>query len=303
MVGLAGGTGWRQCIGAVALCLGLAATPPAAAQDQGSFGRVIRVPRAAFTPEAGRITFSEKRPGARNPFYLPRDYGADASGVKVTFGGFYVGQSLANARQCPPGAGRTGCLSGKPTAPLRLSGRAPTTLISPDRSNPSSPSLSGWPRFNGPVSILFDKDVAGVGLVGGFFNEARSTAIQAYDRHGNLIGGVRNIRTGMEYMALVTEDGRDRIAGLQFSLVGPEPAGFGIDDLTFAFASQLDRGQIGGIGSALATPETAPTPAPAASPTPAGSLGSLFANPPDHRTDSPAPTPGPKGSLSDLFGD
>ncbi len=289
----------------VVASFGLAGFWPAvpAAQDQGSFGRVIRIPREAFSPDAGRITFSEKPTGSRNPFYRPADYGADASGAKVTFGGYFVGQSLARAAQCPRGASRTGCLTGKPRAPLRLSGRAPTTLISPDHANPTSPSLSGWPRFNGPVSILFDKDVAGVGLAGGYFNAPRSTAIQAYDRNGNLIGGVKNLGLGMEYMALVTEDGRNRIAGLQFSLVGPEPAGYGIDDLVFAFAGQLDRSQIGRLGVALKTAPVgdaagdddavAPADAPAR-----GSLGALFATPTARRPDVK-----PGGSLSDLFAD
>lgn len=300
----------RPGLSFVTICAVLALALPVMAQDQGSFGKVIRIPREAFSPDAGLITFSEKSMNSKNPFYRPADYGAGADGVQVTFGGFFLGQSLARAGQCPPGASRTGCLTGNPTAPLRLSGSAPTTFITSDRANPTSPSLSGSPRFDGPVSILFDKDIAGVGLAGGFFNAERSTAIQAYDRMGKLIGGVKNITTGMEYMALVTEDGRNRIAGLQFSLVGAEPHGYAIDELSFAFAGQLDSDQLGRISDALRPkPEVAgaagekndAAPAPREKPT--GSLGALFGSPDDGDAPARAPGPKPKGSLGDLFAD
>ena len=292
---------------------GALASEPSQAADQGSFGKVIRIPREAFTPDAGRITFSEKPLRSRNPFYNPPDYGAGASGVKVTFGGYFVGQNMATRAQCPRGAGLTGCLAGTPRAPLRLAGVSPATFITSDRANPTSPSLSGSPQFNGPVSILFDKDIAGVGLAGGYFNAKKSTAIQAFDRDGRLIGGVKNIGLGMEYMALVTEDGRNRIAGLQFSLVGPEPAGYAIDDLVFAFAGQLDREQIGSIGAALKSPEpaepevkNADTPEPEPKPK-TGSLKDLFAKPDPAAPSAPAAKPEEKrkktGSLTDLFAD
>jgi hypothetical protein len=293
--------------------------PAVSAQDQGSFGKVIRIERQAFSPDAGLITFSELPDGQRNPLYTPDRYGAGVSGVTVSFGGYFVGQQLGNSAQCPSGANRNGCVIGTATDPLRLDAGSPATFIAGDRSNPTSPSLSGTPQFNGAVSILFSKDVAGVGLAGGYFNAEKSTAITAFDRRGRTIGGVKNLALGMEYMALVTEDGAERIAGLQFSLVGAEPAGYGIDELSFAFARQIDRSQVRGLAAALANPtpealaggNAAPTP-PA--PQPAGGLTALFGSPagvapanpatvspPAETPPLPPARPKPAGGLSDLF--
>lgn len=275
---------------------------PVFAQGQGQFGKVIRIDRQAFSPDAGLLTFSEYPVGKRNPVYTPARYRADPNGVTVTFGGYYVGQRISSSGQCPRGANRSGCVSGKPRAPLSLDRRSPATFTATDRSNPRSPSLSGTPMFNGAISMLFDKDVAGVGLVGGYFNAKNSTAIQAYDRSGNLIGGVRNVRQGMEFLALVTQDGSDRIAGIQFSLVGPEPAGFGIDDLNFALAKQLDRGQIPALADVLSKEKKTPQ-------APEGGLADLFGSakklepdvePANKIENVPAPKKG-GSSLSDLF--
>jgi len=286
---------------------------PALAQDQGQFGKVIRIEANAFQGDAGRITFSENPVGTKNPVYRPRNYGARDGGVSVIFGAFFDGQYLGNPAQCPPGANPDGCVVGTALSPLRLARNAPPTFIAEDGSNPNSPSLSGSPRFNGPVSMVFDKDVAGVGLAGGFFNAVRSTAIQAFDRNGVLIGGVKNLREGMEYLALVTEDGANRIAGLQFSLVGAEPAGYAIDDLTFALASQLNRSQIPLLADVLAAPAVKAPANGAAPAAPTGSLSNLFGTPPANNAGTPAPSPAPAlaptpapspgggGSLSDLF--
>lgn len=280
----------------------------AASEDQGSFGEVIRIDRNAFKPSAGLITFSEKRRGSRNPLYRPGDYGGEPNGITVTFAGFFQGQRLANSAQCPRGANRSGCIAGLPSAPLTLMPNSPTTFIENDGSNPRSPSLSGSPRFNGAVSIMFSRDIAGVGLVGGYFNAVRSTAIRVFDRNGNQIGGVKNLATGMEYLALVTSDGSERIAGLQFSLVGPEPAGYAIDDLSFAFASQINREQVPGLSSVFDAEVARPADPPAQAPV--GSLADLFAAPtpaaeaaPEAAEDAaPAkPAAEPKPSLKSLF--
>ena len=283
------------------LVTGLVTGQGALAQDQGQFGKVIRIERNAFAPDAGQITFSEFGLDVRNPAYEPGRYGAKSDGVRVTFGGYFAGQRLGTRGQCPRGASLTGCVVGTPISPLRLDPRAPATFIADDGANPRSPSLSGSPRFNGPVTILFDRDIAGIGLAGGFFDTERSTAIQAFDRRGNLIGGVKNISTGMEYMALVTEDGSDRIAGLQFSLVGAEPEGYAIDDLSFALAGQIRRDQVPGLADVLGIPAE---PGPGENAEPTGSLSDLFDG-----GDEGAATPdgggddAPTGSLKDLFGD
>lgn len=200
---------------------------------------VVRVDQAAFTAQAGLITFSELA-NSTNPIYEPALYGGGAGAPTVTFGGYFKGQSLGNIGSCPVDAALTGCVVGSPTGGvLSLDPNSPSTVITTDGSNPTSPVLSGSPRFNGPVTILFSTDQYGVGLEGGYFDAPYSTGITAFDRNGNVIGAVSNNGLGIEFLGLVTSDGSASIAGLQFSLVGPEPAGFAIDNARFGKAGEV----------------------------------------------------------------
>ena len=200
---------------------------------------VVRVSAASFTPDAGRITFSEFAVGTVNPFYMPANYGGGPGSPTVSFGGRFIGQTGDNGVDCPSGAAASGCVLGLPTGPLALDPDSPNTFIVEDDANPTSPVLSGTPIFNGPVSILFNIDLAGVGLDGGFFDSIGGTAIRAFDRQGGIIGTVINEALDIEFLGLVTTDGLAAIAGLQFFLVGPEPAGFAIDNLVFAKAGEV----------------------------------------------------------------
>ncbi|SFM11411.1 PEP-CTERM sorting domain-containing protein [Marinobacter zhejiangensis] len=208
---------------------------------------VIRIDETAFTPDAGLITFSEYSLGTVNPTYNPADYGGGADAPVVSFGGYFTGQSLGGAGDCPAGAALSGCVIGTPTGPLSLDPSSPNTFITNDGANPTSPVLSGSPTFNGAITILFDTDIAGVGLDGGYFDAIGGTAITAFDRDGNIIGQVTNEGMGIEFLGLVTEDGANAIAGLQFSLVGSEPAGFAIDNLRFGTADQIDVPPVAGV--------------------------------------------------------
>ncbi len=200
---------------------------------------IIKVDTGAFTAQAGLITFSEKSLGTTNPVYNPSDYGGLAGAPVVSFGGYFTGQSMGAPADCPAGAALTGCVTGSPTGSLSLAVASPSTSIVNDGANPTSPVLSGSPTFNGPIAVLFSVDLAGVGLDGGFFNAIGGTAITAFDRSGNLLGSVANQALGIEFLGLVTSDGSASIAGLLFSLVGDEPAGFGIDNLRFGTAGQV----------------------------------------------------------------
>jgi hypothetical protein len=286
------------------LTLALAFSFDCVAEDAGQFGRVERIAQEAFLPEAGLIQFDEFTLASENPVYTPAEYGAPDTAVSVQFGGYFVGQRIGPTSQCPAGAKDTGCVTGDPARPLRIDPSSPTTLTAIDTSNPRSPSLSGSPRFNGPVSMLFDQDVAGVGLYGGYFNTERSTAIRVYDRQGNLIGGVANLGLGMEYLALVTQDGSERIAGLQFSLVGPEPAGFAIDHLSFAKRNQLDDRQLPRLSDRLPVirePEDAePGGIAVGEPAQARSLSDLFDRN-EAAEEAPPRAATPKKSLRELF--
>jgi hypothetical protein len=216
------------------LCLTLLATLASASQ-----AAIVRISEGAFTAAAGLITFSEFPVDSVNPTYAPTDYGGGAGAPTVTFDGYFKGQSLAAI--CPfPGAAGTGCVVGNPSGPtLALDPDSPQTFITTDSANPTSPVLTGTPRFNGAIAILFSTDQAGVGLDGGFFDATGGTAITAFARDGSLIGQVVNLGTGIEFLGLVTSDGAAQIAGLLFSLVGNEPAGFGIDNLRFGLAGQV----------------------------------------------------------------
>lgn len=200
---------------------------------------IVKVGVGAFTPQAGLITFSEKPQGTSNPVYNPADYGGGATAPMVSFGGFFAGQSLGTAGTCPAGAALSGCVVGLPTGPMALAPASPSTRIVGDGANPTSPVLSGSPTFNGPIGILFSVDLAGVGLDGGFFDAIGGTAITAFDRNGNSLGSVTNAGLGIEFLGLVTDNGSATIAGLLFSLVGNEPAGFAIDNVRFGTAGQV----------------------------------------------------------------
>ncbi|HYZ64041.1 MAG TPA: PEP-CTERM sorting domain-containing protein, partial [Acetobacteraceae bacterium] len=200
---------------------------------------IIRIPEASFTAGAGLITFSEFALNTINPTYTPADYGGGAGSPTVTFGGFFTGQSLGTTGTCPAGAAVTGCVVGTPTGPLSIDSGAPQTFITTDGAMPTSPVLSGSPRFNGPIGIAFSTPQSGVGLIGGFFDAVGSTAITAYDATGSEIGSVTNSQIGSEFLGLVTADGSAIISGLLFHLVGSEPAGFDVDNIRFGTGSQV----------------------------------------------------------------
>lgn len=207
-------------------------------QSSANATSIVRITKDAFTADAGLITFSELPVNTLNPTYAPSLYGGVAGAPTVKFGGIFLGQTVG-VGPFPAGANPNGFVKGTPTASLTLNPNSPPTRIVNDGANPTSPVLSGSPTFNGSISILFDTDIAGVGLDGGFFNAIGGTAITAFDRTGALLGSVTNTGLGIEFLGLVTDNGQNKIAGLQFSLVGAEPAGFAIDNLRFALAGQV----------------------------------------------------------------
>ena len=222
---------------------------------QGAFGAaaatadgIVRVDETAFIAGSGLITFSEVPINTENPGYAPGNYGGDDNSPVVSFGGYFQGQHISSDLECPAGAAATGCVSGTPVAPLALDPSAPVTRVIEDGSNPTSPVLSGTPDFDGPIAILFDKDQAGVGLDGGYFDNSGGTAITAFARDGTVLGSVTNTGMGIEFLGLVTADGSNRIAGLLFSLVGAEGSGFAIDNLRFGTAEQVEPDPGSGSG-------------------------------------------------------
>jgi hypothetical protein len=202
---------------------------------------VIRIEQSAFVAGSGLITFSEFAEGTANPVYTTGVYGGGAGAPTVTFGGYFTGQSAGatNPGACPAGAAVSGCVLGNPTGPLSIAAGSPATFITPDGANPTSPVLSGTPLYNGSIAVLFSTLQAGVGLDGGFFDAIGGTAITAFGAAGNVLGSVTNAALGIEFLGLVTDNGQAQIAGLLFSLVGDEPAGFAIDNLRFGQPGQV----------------------------------------------------------------
>ena len=224
--------------------LALGATLDAALQNLGP---------GAFTPAATQITFSEagRSVGDANPVYTFQNI-SGLGNVTVSFGGSFVGQTLT-------GTTVVTLANSKPSAPLRLAADSPTNIVT-DSSNPTSPVLSGTPRFNGPVSVLFSVPVAAVGLEGGYFNAIGGTSIEAYDAQGNVLGRVTNTQLGIEFYGLKDSSGQNVIKGISFFITGNEPAGFAIDNLTFGALEQLTGPKITSISPSTITAGAASFP-------------------------------------------
>lgn len=234
-------TGWRACLLAILIVVlpALAAAgAPAAAQE------LRRVEEGQFKAGSGRITFSEIPLNSRNPVYPPARYGGGPGSPTVQFGGFFSGRRLSTPADCPPGAATTGCLSGAPNGPLTLDPRAPPTQTTTHPTNDGyhlvPPALAGTPSGSGPIAILFDHDVAAVGLHAIGLNAPATVAISVYDRNGRMLGRLATRRGGVDFLGLATSDLSPRIAGLEFHLVGPEPMGFGVDNIRFGAPQQID---------------------------------------------------------------
>lgn len=109
-------------------------------------------------------------------------------------------------------------------------------FISPDGSNPTSPVLSGTPRFQGDITGWFVKPGTNDSVVvrsftfdAGYFNEIGSTRIEWFDPEGNKIGQAINSKLGIETFTLAGGN----IAGWKISVVANEPAGYAIDNFSF----------------------------------------------------------------------
>lgn len=113
-------------------------------------------------------------------------------------------------------------------------GSAP--FISTDGANPTSPVLSGTPRFQGSITGTFVEPgtneptvVESFTFDAGFFDEIGSTRVEWFDPDDNKLGQRINSRLGIE--PLTMEGGN--IASWEIEIVENEPAGFAIDNVSF----------------------------------------------------------------------
>jgi hypothetical protein len=200
---------------------------------------LVSVPESYFSTGtgAGWITFDE--PGfpvdTVNPTYAPSTYqynGVPGTAPTVTFDGFYQGQRLSSnpVADCNSSSSAA-CVIGTPTPPLTLDTTSPNTVIFLRETN--NRALSGSPPVNGPVTVLFDRDVTGAGLEGGAFDFLEAMGIRAFARDGSFLGQLLNTKTGFEFLGLATTDGSAAIAGIQFSNLRGDPGGFFIDNVRF----------------------------------------------------------------------
>ncbi len=109
-------------------------------------------------------------------------------------------------------------------------------FITTDGANPTSPVLSGSPRFQGDIAGTFVEPATGRPVVvqsfsldAGFFDEIGSTRIEWFDPDGKKIGQRINSRFGIERFTI--EGGN--IASWRMGIVQNEPAGFAIDNVSF----------------------------------------------------------------------
>lgn len=111
-----------------------------------------------------------------------------------------------------------------------------STFITTDGSNPTSPVLSGSPRFFGPITGQFvDRQANGIvptsiqkfSLDAGYFDAVGSVRLTWYDREGKKIG--QKVNSGQGIQKLVGEGGD--ISRFTIEAFADEPAGFAIDNL------------------------------------------------------------------------
>lgn len=109
-------------------------------------------------------------------------------------------------------------------------------FISTDGSNPTSPVLSGTPRFIGSIEGRFinPKDgttpivVESFSLDAGYFDELGSTRIEWFDPDGVKLGQRTNSQSGIERFQIVGGN----IASWKISIIENEPQGYAIDNVS-----------------------------------------------------------------------
>lgn len=125
-------------------------------------------------------------------------------------------------------------------------------FVSSDSANPTSPVLSGSPRFRGAIEGRFVNPADGktpavvqsFTLDWGYFDELYSTRMEWFDPAGKKLGQRTNTRLGIER---ITVEGGN-IARWRTSIILTEPAGYAVDNVSFTpvEASVLFREKLDG---------------------------------------------------------
>jgi hypothetical protein len=114
-------------------------------------------------------------------------------------------------------------------------------FISPDRSNPTSPVLSGTPLFNGAITGTFVKPdgtkrkVAHFSLDVGYIDDPGSVTVTAYSASGSVLKAVNIDQTGIVPVTVKVAG----ISSFQVAEVSADTAGFAIDNVVYPKALSL----------------------------------------------------------------
>ncbi|MDD5326549.1 MAG: hypothetical protein PHY02_01895 [Phycisphaerae bacterium] len=116
-------------------------------------------------------------------------------------------------------------------------------FIANDSSNPTSPVLSGTPRYLGAIEGRFVNPNDGItpiavssfSLDAGYFDALGTTCLEWFDRYGYKIGEQINSAYGIEHF--VIDEGH--IASWRISIMTSELLGFAIDNLNIDFGFNL----------------------------------------------------------------
>lgn len=123
-----------------------------------------------------------------------------------------------------------------------FSGSGAGPFITTDGANPSSPVLSGSPRFFGSIEAKYvdpeDKNIDAtateVAFDAGYFDEVGTTTVTYYSLDSRVLGTQTNSQFGIQRFTIPGYIHRFTIASTT-----TDPAGFAIDNLTFRIDSPL----------------------------------------------------------------
>jgi hypothetical protein len=125
------------------------------------------------------------------------------------------------------------------TQGIIFSGDSP--FITGDGANPTSPVLSGSPRFFGNIGGRFVDpadgstpiSLGGFSLDAGYFDNIGETTLEWYDADDNLIGSVSNTQLGIQTFNVSVQPGEPCIRRWYIRSTGNDAAGFAIDNVSF----------------------------------------------------------------------
>jgi len=108
-----------------------------------------------------------------------------------------------------------------------------TGQITSDGAQPTSPVVSGTPRFLGHVEVSLANAVKRVSLDVGYLDTLGSVTLTFRGADGRLLDSVTTSQTGIQNINYTNVEG---IGSLLVRITNPEPAGFSVDNFSFSRA-------------------------------------------------------------------